>query len=132
MKEKLYDSIDNMKTEINDIADYIFDNPETGLKEYKASKLVMDYLEKENFKVNRGIAGMDTAFQATYEKGTGGVSIGLLCEYDALAVVGHACAHHIQAPIMLAVAKALKDNLKDINYKIVVYGNLWRENQNDL
>jgi aminobenzoyl-glutamate utilization protein B len=111
-----------MKKEINEMADYIFDNPEMGLQEYKASKLVIDYLEKENFEVNRGIAGMDTAFQAVYEYGTGGVSIGLLCEYDALAVVGHACSHHIQAPIMLGVAKALKDNLRDINYKIVVYG----------
>lgn len=69
----------------------------------------------------RGICGLDTAFRATYEFGKDGPSIGLLCEYDALPI-GHACGHHLQGPVMLAVADALKNIVFDTPFKLIVYG----------
>ena len=61
------------------------------------------------------------AFRAVYEQGVDGPSIGLLCEYDALPI-GHACGHHLQGPVMLAVADALKNVINDKPFKLIVYG----------
>jgi aminobenzoyl-glutamate utilization protein B len=122
MKEQLLDFIDSVKNELIYMADYIFDNPEIGLEEYKASKLLSDYLEENGFKVERGVGGLDTAFRAIYENGIGGPSFGLLCEYDALERLGHACGHHAQGPAIIGAALALK-NLKTTKpFKVVVYG----------
>lgn len=104
------------------MADYIFDNPEIGLQEYKSSELLVTELEKNGFKVERNIAKFQTAFKAVYEIGEKGPSIGLLCEYDALENLGHACGHHMQGPSIIGTALALKENLKDKNFKIVIYG----------
>ena len=122
MKEAVFNYIDGISGALCGMADAIFDNPELGEKEYKASKLLCDFLEERGFSVERGVAGMETAFRATYERKTGGPSIGLLCEYDALEGMGHACAHHMQGPAVLGAAMALKDVLKDAAFKIVVYG----------
>lgn len=122
MKKSLYNTIDSLKEDLIEMSDYIFDNPELGLVEYKASKLLCDYLEKKGFEVERGVGGLETAFRATFEKGEGGPSFGLLCEYDALKTLGHACGHHTQGPAIIGAALALKDLEIDLPYKIVVYG----------
>lgn len=104
------------------MADDIFDHPETGMEEFHAQKLLTDWLEKEGFAVERGVAGVKTAFRAIYSHREGGPNIGLLCEYDALPVLGHACGHHLQGPSILAAAKALKDYGGDFPYTVTVYG----------
>ena len=103
------------------IADLIFDHPEMGFQEHFASKLLTDWLAGHGFRTELGIGGLETAFRAVWENGTGGPSIGLLCEYDALKM-GHACGHHMQGPIMLMAAEAVKTYVTDIPYKLVVYG----------
>ena len=56
-----------------------------------------------------------------YQVGTGGPSIGLLCEYDALKGFGHGCGHHMQGPAVLGAAAALRRCLgEDTPAKIVV------------
>ena len=104
------------------MADDIFDHPEIGLEEFHAQKVLTDWLEKEGFAVERGVAGVETAFKAVYRQGEGGPNIGLLCEYDALPGIGHACGHHMQGPSILAAAKALKDAEIREPYTITVYG----------
>ena len=122
MKRKLLKNLEMLHSDMIEMSDYIFDNPEIGLQEYKASKYLIDYLEKNNFVVERNIGGLDTAFKATYENGHGGPSIGILVEYDALEGIGHACGHHMQGPLGLGVAITLKNYLKDKSYKLVIYG----------
>ena len=104
------------------MADDIFDHPEIGLEEFHAQKVLTDWLEKEGFVIERGVAGVETAFKAVYRHGEGGPNIGLLCEYDALPGIGHACGHHMQGPSILAAAKALKDAEIREPYVITVYG----------
>ncbi len=122
MKKRIAETIDRMGSELVEMSDYIFDNPEVGNSEYKASELLCAALEKNGFAVERSIGGLETAFRATYENGTGGASIGLLVEYDALAKQGHACGHHMQGPTGYGAAVAIKQLLRDKPYKIVVYG----------
>ena len=111
-----------MLNEMTAMADDIFDHPEIGLEEFHAQKVLTDWLEKEGCAVERGVAGVETAFKAVYRQGEGGPNIGLLCEYDALPGIGHACGHHMQGPSILAAAKALKDAEIREPYVITVYG----------
>ena len=62
MKEKLFLEIDKLKSKLIEMGDYIFDNPEYGGKEIKASNLLTEYLSEAGFKVEKGIADLPTSF----------------------------------------------------------------------
>lgn len=121
-KETMYHDIDSQASRMARMADDIFDHPELGLEEFHAFGLLTDWLEQAGFSVERSVAGVETAFRAVYHHGEGGPNIGLLCEYDALAGLGHACGHHLQGPSILMAASALKNACTDKNYTITVYG----------
>ena len=121
-KKGMYACIDSKALELTEMADDIFDHPELGLSEFRASGLLTSWLEKEGFQVEKGVGGLETAFKAVFKKGEGGPNIGLLCEYDALPGIGHACSHHMQGPSILGAAAALKNAGPDGNYTITVYG----------
>ena len=116
MKEKLRTYIDSICGELCGLADDIFDHPECGGEERYAVERLTKFLRDQDFTVEAGIAGLPTAFRAIYQVGTGGPSIGLLCEYDALKGFGHGCGHHMQGP---ALRRCLGE---DTPAKIVVYG----------
>ncbi|MEM3615684.1 MAG: amidohydrolase [Candidatus Methanomethylicia archaeon] len=114
--------IEENKDRIIFLSDKIWEYAELGLEEYKSSKILAEELEKNEFKVERGIAGMPTAFIATW--GHGKPVIGILGEYDALAGLsqkrvpwrepivegapGHGCGHNIFGAATTAGAIALK------------------------
>jgi aminobenzoyl-glutamate utilization protein B len=91
------------------IALSIWDYAELGFKESKSSTLLQTTLKDNGFTVEAGVAGMPTAFVATF--GSGSPVIGILAEYDALPGIsqgnsptktaianktsGHACGHHL-------------------------------------
>ncbi len=105
------------------MSDAIWSYAELGMQEFKSSKLVADNLENNGFKVERGVAGMPTAFVATY--GSGKPEIVLIAEYDALPMIsnkevpyqdpivegapGHGCGHNQQGPVVSAAALAVKE-----------------------
>ena len=123
MKEKLRTYIDSICGELCGLSDDIFDHPECGGEERYAVERLTTFLRDQGFTVETGIAGLATAFRAVYQVGTGGPSIGLLCEYDALKGFGHGCGHHMQGPAVLGAAAALRCCLgEDTPAKIVVYG----------
>lgn len=103
------------------VADAIFATPEVSLSEQKSSELLARELEKEGFRVVRGVAGMKTGWVAT--AGSGSPVVGLLAEYDALpglsqkpgvarkeAIVagapGHGCGHNLLGTAAVAAAVA--------------------------
>ena len=121
-KKELYDLIDGQAPELWNMADQIFDHPETAFHEYFASNLLENWLEAHGFRVERGLGSLVTAFRAIWQQGEGGPSIGLLCEYDALPGLGHACGHHLQGAAIVAAANSVKEVLKDRDFRLVVYG----------
>lgn len=121
-KIKIFDAIDALSGELCDMSDRIFDFSEISGEEYQSSALLEDYLEAHGFCVERGIAGLPTAFRAVYRNGEGGLKIGLLAEYDALEGMGHGCGHHMQGPSIAGVAVALKEAGLDTPFELVVYG----------
>jgi amidohydrolase len=72
----------------------------------KAAAWLAEFLDEQGFKVERGIAGVPTAFRGTIETGDG-PTIAILCEYDALPGVGHACGHNVIATAGAGAGAAL-------------------------
>lgn len=122
MNQMIFENIDKMSRELTEMEDDIFDHPELGFKEFYAYKLLTDSLRKNGFEIEEGTADMPTAFRAVYRHGEGGPSIGLLCEYDALEGMGHACGHHMQGPAVLGAAYGVKEICGTKPYRLVVYG----------
>lgn len=121
-KEELFQAIEGQREALLSMADAIFDHPELGFQEVFAEKTITDYLARCGFQVEHGAGGIDTAFRAVFQNGEGGPRIGLLCEYDALEGLGHACGHHMQGPAIIGAARALKECAGEIPYTVVVYG----------
>ena len=69
---------------------------ETGYREYRSAELLCRHLEEHGFRVERGVAGIPTAFIATF--GTGSPVIGVMAEYDALPAMAQDTVPRRQAP----------------------------------
>ena len=80
---------------------------EPGLREFRTSETLSGFLESRGFRLERGIAGMETAFRAEYVFGRGKPSVAFLCEMDALPGIGHACGHNIVGVSSACAAAAL-------------------------
>jgi amidohydrolase len=80
---------------------------ELPLRETRTSGLLSTFLEERGFRVQRGIAGMDTAFRAEVSFGRGKPEVALLCEMDALPGLGHACGHNLGGVASACAAAAL-------------------------
>jgi len=61
LKTKIQEEVETRKNELIELSHKIHANPETGYKEEKTSKMVADYLEKNDFQVERGVADLPTA-----------------------------------------------------------------------
>jgi len=106
-KLQLKQTITENLEDLFELAKKMKDNPEMGFKEYKASTWLTEYLESKGFAVEKGIAGLETAFKATYDLGGEGPNIAFLCEYDALPGIGHGCGHNLIGPQSIGAAVAL-------------------------
>lgn len=94
--------------------------PELAYREHRSAAKVADLAEREGFQVERGVAGLETAFTATY--GSGDLVVGLCAEYDALPEVGHACGHNIIAAASTGAAIALRDVADDLGVTVKLVG----------
>lgn len=88
-------------------------HPEENYEERHAHAALTEFFEGRGFAVKRGAYGIETAFQAERgSEGGDGPRIGILCEYDALPEIGHACGHNLiaiaGAAAGLGVAAALE------------------------
>ncbi|HJP77736.1 MAG TPA: M20 family metallopeptidase [Pseudonocardiaceae bacterium] len=102
----------------------IHDHPELRFVEHHASEQLVAALAAAGFSTKTGIAELPTAFRAERAFGTGGPTIAIFCEFDALPEIGHACGHNIIATAGLGAALAVADRLDELggNGKLVVLG----------
>lgn len=103
------------------LARRIWEHPELGYQEHRAAAWLTEALEREGFAVERGLAGIATAFRATWRGGEG-PAVAFLCEYDALAGLGHACGHNLIGVGGAAAALALRHAWPDLPGTLVVVG----------
>jgi aminobenzoyl-glutamate utilization protein B len=138
LKDKAWSWIEDNKEEFIDVSDKIWELAELGLVEHKSAKIHVDTLRKHGFKVEPGVAGMPSAFVATW--GEGKPVIGFLGEYDALPGIsnkavphrewevvdgpGHGCGHNIHGTsgFMAAIATRYALEEKGLPGTIKCYG----------
>ena len=96
VKDRIGQAVDRLADDLEHLSRTIHDNPELAYQEVKAAGWLSDFLAKQGFTVERAVAGVETAFRATVETGAG-PTIAILCEYDALPGIGHACGHNVIA-----------------------------------
>ncbi|XP_064393654.1 xaa-Arg dipeptidase-like [Halichondria panicea] len=98
--------VDSKAQELSQLSSELHRNPELGSEEFKAHELLTNFLEKEGFTVERSYTGIETAFRATF--GSGRPNVCVICEYDALPEIGHACGHNLIAEAGIAAGLGLK------------------------
>lgn len=136
--EKHLSLIDERKDEFFEISDALWNNPETSFEEHFACELITKKLEENGFKVTYNVAGIPTAFKATF--GEGSPSLGILAEYDGLFGMSqeagatnqkpipgkdknHSCGHHLFAGGSIAALFAVKDYIEKTGKgKITLFG----------
>src|ERR1700681_812144 len=76
MKADLTGQVDAMKKQAQVMVDSVFSFGELGFQEFETSKYLTGLLEKEGFKIERGVAGIPTAFVATWGQGKPVIALG--------------------------------------------------------
>ena len=106
----LQHELNTIENELTNLSDQIWDLAEIRFDEYKSAAIIMEYLAREGFVIEKNLTGLPTAFKATY--GSGEPVVGILAEYDALYNLsqeadaleqkvnlshgnGHGCGHHL-------------------------------------
>ena len=119
--------VDAKKEAFLHAGDLVWEYAEIGFKEFQSAKALTDVLKAEGFAVEEGVAGIPTAFVASW--GEGKPIIGLLGEYDALPALnhaagdpvesseivnenGHGCGHNLLGAGALGAAVAVKDYMQ--------------------
>ena len=145
-KQKYLQTIEENASLFTDVSDQIWDFAELSLMEFQSAKLYCEVLAKEGFTVETPIAGIETAFKASYgiptafigTWGSGKPVIGILAEYDALTGLsqqagaverkevvsggcGHGCGHNMLGAGSLAAAFAIKKYLEDGHTGTVIF-----------
>lgn len=121
-KKVVLQEVENLSYILRPLALKIHAHPEISFQEHKAKEWLIEPLANEGFVIERGIANLETSFRATWEGETGGPTIALLAEYDALAGLGHGCGHNLIGTAAVGAALALKKTNPKIKGKIVVIG----------
>ncbi|UQZ84718.1 p-aminobenzoyl-glutamate hydrolase subunit B [Paenibacillus konkukensis] len=121
-KRRLEQAVDARDKQLRDISMRIHSHPELSFHEHQAQQWLTEPLEEAGFIVEKGIAGLETSFRATWQGAPGGPKIALLAEYDALPAIGHACGHNLIGTASVGAALALKDANPELPGTVVVLG----------
>lgn len=137
-KQEIISSLNSQYDIYKEKALKIWEYAEVGYKEERSTALLQQTLKDNGFTIQAGVAGIPTAFVASY--GTGSPVIGILAEFDALPGMaqqavpekksidgknaGQACGHHLFGVASAAAGIEIKKLIeqKKITGTIKVYG----------
>jgi amidohydrolase len=106
LKDSIAQAVDRLADQLEALSHRIHAHPELAYQEVKACGWLGEFLTQQGYKVEPGVGGVETAFRATIETGDG-PTIAILCEYDALPGIGHACGHNVIATAGAGAGAAL-------------------------
>ncbi|MFA6816885.1 MAG: peptidase dimerization domain-containing protein, partial [Lentisphaeria bacterium] len=112
---------------IQELASFLYRNPETANNEFKACKKQVEILESMGFQVTVPYSSIPTSFRAEYKSPFAKNDCKTICflsEYDALENMGHACGHHLIASAAFAgfLASVNLCETEKLNAKILLLG----------
>src|SRR5215831_5478873 len=123
IKADLVGQIDAMKKQAQVMVDSVFSFGELGFQEFETTKYLTSILEKEGFRVERGLAGIPTAFMATWGQGKPVIALGSdiddipqasqkpgVAYHDPIieGAPGHGEGHNSGMPLNILAALAVK------------------------
>ncbi|MDB5713847.1 MAG: putative amidohydrolase [Sphingomonadales bacterium] len=121
-------AVDAQTKQIQVMVDQVFSYAEPGFQEVRTSAYLADILEKNGFTVTRGVAGIPTAFTATWGKGGPLIALGSdiddllgVSQYPGVSTIrpmvagapGHGEGHNSGMPLMIAAAIATKKVMEE-------------------
>ncbi|HCT9181000.1 TPA: amidohydrolase [Corynebacterium aurimucosum] len=105
-------------------------HPETAFEEHRSMSVLADLVEEHGFSTRRGVYGVETAFEASWQSPDFNPeqhpTVAILAEYDALPHIGHACGHNVIAAAgvtgFLAATAVLDDAAPSLSGRILLQG----------
>ena len=127
LKERAAADVAARAGRLHEVAAEIHARPELLYEERFAADLLASELEAAGLDVERGAYGLETAFAArprphTGDNGGSGPTVAILCEYDALPGVGHACGHNLIAAAGLGAGLAAASVVAETGGRLVILG----------
>ena len=119
-KSSICSYIDDISEELIAVSHAIHENPELGYEEHFAHEQLTKVLIGKGLDVHKSAYEIDTAFEAT--AGKAGPVVALLCEYDALPGIGHACGHNIIAAAGIGAGLAASTLTETFNGQLRILG----------
>jgi amidohydrolase len=119
-KQRLGAAIDERADVLLDVSHQIHAHPELNYEEHFAHDLLTEVIEGDGLTVTRGARDIPTAFEA--RAGESGPTVAVLCEYDALPGVGHACGHNVIAAAGLGAGLAAASLAAELGGRVVIMG----------
>jgi amidohydrolase len=122
LKRIVKKTVDEKRPLLEEIARYLYENPELGSEEFKAFEKLTKVLETHRFELEKGVYDMPTAFIASYKGRSDGPRVAVLAEYDALPGVGHGCGHDLIAASAVGAGIAASRAMDDLLGEVLVIG----------
>ena len=122
LKKIVQATVNEKRPVLEDIARYLYENPELGSEEFKAFEKITKVLEEHGFDVDKGVYGMPTAFVASYKGKEAGPKVAVLAEYDAMPGVGHGCGHDLIAASAVGAGIAASKAISELAGEVLVIG----------
>ena len=119
-KSRVCDHVDEIADTLLATSHDIHAHPELCYEEHHAHKVLTDVLDGHGLAPVRGAYGLATAFEA--RAGSQGPEVAVLCEYDALPGIGHACGHNIIAAAGLGAGLAGAAIAEELGGRIRIIG----------
>ncbi len=105
LKARACAAVDDLAEQLLDASHEIHAHPELNFAEHHAHDTLCAAIRQHGLDVTAHAFGVETAFDA--RAGSTGVTVAVLCEYDALPGIGHACGHNVIATAGLGAGLAL-------------------------
>jgi len=122
MKDLLKNYLESIQTRLWEISDTLYHHPELGDQEFESMQQLVNFLEENQFTVEKGIVDRPTAFKAVYDSKKEGPTIAYLSEYDALPEIGHGCGHNMIGTMSAGAGVLLSKVVDEIGGRVVVLG----------
>ncbi len=120
LKEQACAEVDRQASALLDLSHRIHAHPELRFEEHEAAQWLADFLSAVGFSVEKPACELATAFIASL--GEGRPRVALLCEYDALPEIGHACGHNVIAAAGAGAAAALAPIIDSLGGSLRILG----------
>jgi amidohydrolase len=120
LKAAARDRVEAARDSLVSLSHRIHADPELGYEEEHAADWLCEALEGAGLAVERGIAGLPTAFAA--RAGSGPLHVAICAEYDALPEIGHACGHNVIAAAAVGAGVALAPIADDAGLTVTIFG----------